>query len=126
MILIGGKEVKMLFNHVGNITEADNWPRILVKISNGIRGQTNQATMRFKLMQRMPQDKEYFAEWYAHIRDQVRRCTWTGYNVDAATRDVILLQMRQQTPAEDTVRRPQLCRHNKIRFRTGARKKEGR
>ena len=51
MIFIGSAEVKMLFDHVGNVTETDNWPRILEKILNGIRGQTNQAMARFKLMQ---------------------------------------------------------------------------
>ena len=28
MILIGGAEVKMLFDHVGNVTDMDNWPDI--------------------------------------------------------------------------------------------------
>ena len=35
MILIGGMEVKT-FNHIGNITETDTWPRTLEKISNRI------------------------------------------------------------------------------------------
>ena len=72
MILIGSTEVKTLFNHIGNITEADTWPRIL-EISNGIRRQMNQVTGRFKLMQRMPLNEEYFMEWYPHIRDQARQ-----------------------------------------------------
>ena len=62
MILIGSTEVKTLFDHVGNVTETHTWPRILEKISNGIRGQTNQVTARFKQMQRLPQNDEYFIE----------------------------------------------------------------
>ena len=92
--MIGSTEVKMLFDHVRNVTEIDNWSRILEKISNGIRGQMNQAMVRFNIMQRMPQNEELFMEWYLHIRDQVRQCTWTGYNADAAAKDTILLQTR--------------------------------
>ena len=39
---------------VSKVTETDNWPRILEKITEGIRKQTNQATVKFKLMQKMP------------------------------------------------------------------------
>ena len=50
LILIGGLEVKALLDHVGNVTETDSWSEMLVKIADGIRGQKNQATARFKLM----------------------------------------------------------------------------
>ena len=72
MILIGSTEVKMLFNHARKVTETDTWNEVFEKISRGIRGQTNQATARFKLMQRMPQNEECFVEWYPHIRDQAK------------------------------------------------------
>ena len=72
VLLMGGTEIKTLCNHVGNATETDNWPKRLEKISNGIRGQMNQAMARFELMQKLPQNKEYFAEWYPQIREQAR------------------------------------------------------
>ena len=78
MILIGGTEVKTLFNHVRKVTETETWNEALEKISRGIRGQTSQAMARFKLMQRMPQNKECFMEWYPHVRDQAEQCTWAG------------------------------------------------
>ena len=72
MISIGGTEVKTLFDHIGNVTETDPWLEILEKVVNGIRGQTNQVTARFKLMQRLPHNDELFSEWYPKIREQAR------------------------------------------------------
>ena len=37
MILIGGVEVKLLFDHVRNVTDTDNWLEILEKVADGIR-----------------------------------------------------------------------------------------
>merc|ERR1712059_62637 len=66
------------------------------KISRGIRGQTNQASARFKLMQKLPQGDSSFSEWYPNVRDQAGQCTWEGYNADGAARDAILLQTRDK------------------------------
>ena len=62
----------------------------------GIRGQTNQASARFKLMQKLPQGNSSFSEWYPNMRDQAGQCMWEGYNVDGAARDAILLQTRDK------------------------------
>ena len=77
LMLVGGTEVKTLFNHIGKVTITDSWDEALNKISRGIRGQTNQPAARFKLMQRMLQNDECFAEWYPYIRDQAEQCIWT-------------------------------------------------
>ena len=45
-------------------------------------------------MQRMSQNKECFAQWYPHVRDQAKQCIWAGYDMDRATRDTILLQTK--------------------------------
>ena len=94
--LIGGPEVKTLYTHVGKITATDGWDETTTKISRGIRGQTNQASARFKLMQRLPQNEDSFLEWYPSVRDQAGWCTWEGYNADAAARDAILLQTKHK------------------------------
>ena len=85
--LVGGDEVRVLFDHVGQITETDNWENALDKISQGIRKQTNQAAARYKLMRRMPQGEACFAEWYPSVKDQAERCLWDGYNAEMAARD---------------------------------------
>ena len=92
--LIGGPEVKTLYTHVGKITDTDSWEETTGKISRGIRGQTNQASARFKLMQKLPQGDSSFSEWFPNVRDQAGRCTWEGYNADGAARATILLQTR--------------------------------
>ena len=67
--LVGGPEVKTLYTHVGKVIATDSWEETTTKISRGIKGQTNQASARFKLMQRLPQNEDSFSEWYPSIRD---------------------------------------------------------
>ena len=107
--LVGGPEVKTLYTHVGKVIVTDSWDETVGKISRGIKGQTNQAAARFKLMQRLPQNDDSFTEWYPNIRDQARCCIWDGYDADAAARDAILLQTRdkqlqQKILSEDTIK----------------------
>jgi len=94
--LIGGPEVKTLYTHVGKIMDTDSWEETTGKISRGLRGQTNQASARFKLMQKLPQGDSSFSEWFPKMRDQAGQCTWEGYNVDGAARDAILLQTKDK------------------------------
>ena len=94
--LEGGSEVKMLYTHMGKVTAADSWEETTAKIMRGIKGQMNQVSARFKLMQRLPQNEDSFSEWYPNVRDQVGQCIWDGYDVDTAARDAILLQTRDK------------------------------
>ena len=87
--LIGGDEMKRLFDHVGEVTNADIFEQAIKKVSDGIKKQTNQTTARFKLFQQMPQAGNCFAEWYTKIKEQADRCVWTGYDSKAAARDAI-------------------------------------
>ena len=41
IMLVGGSEVKTLFNHVRKVIATDSWNKALDKISRGIRSQTN-------------------------------------------------------------------------------------
>ena len=66
--------------------------RTLDKVSAGIKKQTNQAAARFKLMQKMPQAGQCFADWYPRVKEQAERCDWTGYDDKRAARDAILYQ----------------------------------
>merc|ERR1712059_53815 len=61
--LIGGPEVKTLYTHVGKITDTDSWEETMGKVLRGIRGQTNQASARLKLMQKLPQGDSSFPTW---------------------------------------------------------------
>ena len=104
--LVGGDEVRTLFDHVGMVGPEDTWDEALQKITNGIKQQTNQAAARFKLMQRMPQGESCFAEWYPRVKEQAERCSWQNYDSNMAARDAILLQtqdkkLQQKILAED-------------------------
>ena len=53
--LVGGDQVRTLFDHTGMVEDKDSWKEALNKVSEGIKLQTNQAAARFKLMQKIPQ-----------------------------------------------------------------------
>ena len=72
--LVGGDQIRTLFDHVGTVLDTDSWLESLAKVTAGIKGQTNQAAARFKLMQKMPQNGQCFAEWYPKVIDQAERC----------------------------------------------------
>ena len=104
--LVGGDQVRTLFDHTGMVEDKDSWKEALEKVTQGIKLQTNQAAARFKLMQKMPQSDSCFAEWYPRVKEQAERCTWLGYNGSMAARDAILLQtqdkkLQQKILAED-------------------------
>ena len=96
LLLVGGEEVRTLFDHVGRVQDADSWKETLEKVSQGIRQQTNQAAARFKLMQKMPQSDSCFAEWYPLVKEQAERCTFTSYTKDPAWWDALLFQTTDQ------------------------------
>ena len=85
--LVGGDQVRTLFDHVGIVTVTDNLEKSLGKVTAGIKKQTNQAAAKFKLIQKMPQSDSCFAEWYPLVKEQAERCNWVGYN-DPAQREV--------------------------------------
>ena len=104
--LVGGEQVRTLFDHVGMVEDKHSWTEALEKVSKGIQKQTNQAAARFKLMQKMPQSDSCFAEWYPRVKEQADRCIWAGYDGSKAARDAILLQtqdkkLQQKILAED-------------------------
>lgn len=109
--LVGGDEVRTLFDHVRFIEGTDSWDETLMKISKGIKQQTNQAAARYKLMRKMPQGELCFAEWYPRVKEQAERCTWLGYDADTAARDAILYT-RQEVTTEDYGRRLIICQHS--------------
>ena len=104
--LVGGEQVRTLFDHVGMVEDKHSWTEALEKVSKWIQKQTNQAAARFKLMQKMPQSDSCFAEWYPRVKEQADRCIWAGYDGSKAARDAILLQtqdkkLQQKILAED-------------------------
>ena len=106
VVMLGGEEMKKLFEHVGGVNPADSYIKAMDKVEQGIRRLTNQATARFKLFQEMPQDGRGFREWSQLVVEQANRCDWANYDKSMAARDAILFQMedkklRRKVIAED-------------------------
>ena len=90
--LVGGKDMCVLYEHVGVVVDEDTFDAAITKIEAGIKGQTNQATARFNVFTKMPQGGLTFGEWYPKVKDQAERCIWTNYDAKQAARDAILFQ----------------------------------
>jgi hypothetical protein len=71
--LMGGEEMKMLFEHVGKVVEGDTFDGALEKIEAGVKRQTNQSVARFQLMQQSPQSGRHFADWFPRVREQAEK-----------------------------------------------------
>ena len=71
--LIGGEEMKSLFDHVGGVSDADTFEQAVNKVSEGIQKQTNQATAWFKLFQQMPQGGHCFACYHTNVGSLVTK-----------------------------------------------------
>ena len=104
--LIGGREMELLLDHVGAVLETDTLDQAFSKVETGIKTQSNQAVARHKLMQTLSQGEKTFASWYPLIKEQAKRCDFTNYDVDAATRDAILfktsnIKLKQKILAEN-------------------------
>ena len=56
--MVGQKDLKMLWNHVGGVADGDSFEEALKKIEEGITGQTNQAISRHKLFTKMEQGEK--------------------------------------------------------------------
>ena len=85
--LVGGKDMSVLYEHVGVVEAGDTFEAAVRKIEEGIKSQTNQATAMFKLFTKMPQGGLSFAEWYPKVRDLAERCVWENYDAKQAARD---------------------------------------
>ena len=69
LLLVGGEEVRILFDHVGRVQDTDSWQESLTKVSQGIKKQTKQEVAKFKWMQKMPPEDARVAK----LEEQVRR-----------------------------------------------------
>ena len=69
VVMLGGEEMKKLFEHVGGVNAADSYTKAMDKVEQGIKRLTNQATARFKLFQEMPQDGRGFSWWWSRPTD---------------------------------------------------------
>ena len=53
--LVGGKEITVLFEHMGGVEDTDTYDKDVKKVEAGIMAQTNQATARFNFWRMVPQ-----------------------------------------------------------------------
>ena len=62
-MLVRGKEITVLFKHVGGVEEKDTYGNAINKVEEGINAQKNQVTARFKLYTKLPQGDLTFGKW---------------------------------------------------------------
>ena len=103
---VGGPDMIWLWDYMGKVLEGDTYQQAIDKVRVAITGQTNQAVMKYKLFQGMPQEDQAFSSWWSKVKEQADKCDFTGYNQKEAARDAILFQtsntkLRKRILAED-------------------------
>ena len=92
MLLKGGKDMKILYDHVGKVLENDSFDATVTKITDGLSSRTNQVVQRNALLTGFPQGSKSFERWQQEITDAAKLISYTGYNWEQAAVDAILLQ----------------------------------
>ena len=68
-LLKGGKDMHSLFDHVGNVLEADTFDQAIEKIRNQLKERTNKVVWRNMLLSNFPQGSKSFEKWSREISE---------------------------------------------------------
>ena len=106
MLLKGGKDMKNLYEFVGNVLTTDTFDQAVTKITTALAARTNKVVQRNMLLTGFPQGSKSFERWSQEISESAKTITYTGYNWEQAAVDAILLQtsntkLRERALQED-------------------------
>ena len=126
-LLAGGHEIKSLFEVVaGQVVTGAHQVTFDVAVEaarTALRGRLNQTAQVYSL-NKMAQGSQSFGSWYTKVMEAAKRIDWANYDLNAATRDVIVLncesdKLRQKAIAEnldyEAVVRTGLAMENSLR-----------
>ena len=91
-LLKGGKDMKVLFEHVGEVIATDTFDQAVQKIKDKLTARTNKTVQRNMLLCNNPQGGKSFEKWSQQIADAAKLISYAGYDWKTATVDAILLQ----------------------------------
>jgi len=92
MLLKGGKDMKSLFVHVGDIQTTDTFDVAVTKITTGLSSRTNKVVQRNILLSNFPQGSKSFERWSQDVTNAAKLIDYAHYDWKQATVDAIILQ----------------------------------
>jgi len=87
-----GDDMRDLFQHVGNVTNDDNFDQAIVKITNGLKTRTNSVVQRNLLLANFPQGTKSFDRWSKEVTNAAKLIDFANYDWKQAAVDAIVLQ----------------------------------
>ena len=91
-LLKGGKDMRTLFEHVGEVVTEDTFAAAVRKIEDKLKGRTNKTVQRNMLLCNNPQGSTSFEKWSQRLAEAAKLIDYDGYNWKAAVVDAVLLQ----------------------------------
>ena len=92
ILLKGGKDMRILFEHVGMVLDADDFQQSVDKITNKLKERTNQVVQRNMLLSNHQQGTKSFEKWSREVSDSAKLIDYTGYDWKQAAVDAMILQ----------------------------------
>jgi len=92
LLFRGGDDMRDLFQHVGNVTNDDNFDQAIVKITNGLKTRTNSVVQRNLLLANFPQGTKSFDRWSKEVTNAAKLIDFANYDWKQAAVDAIVLQ----------------------------------
>ena len=91
-IIKGGKDMKTLFDHVGEVVDGDTFEEAVTKITEKLKTRTNKTVQRNMLLCNNPQGGKSFEKWSQQLAEAAQLISYDGYNWKSAVVDALLLQ----------------------------------
>ena len=106
-ILKGGKDMRTLFEHVGDVQATDTFEQAIQKIKEKLSGRTNKTVQRNMLLCSNPQGGKSFEKWSRELAEAAQIIDYAAYDWKTAVVDAILLQtsmkkLRERALQEET------------------------
>ena len=92
MLLKGGRDMKRLFCHVGQVLNTDTFDVVVKKIKDALSERTNKVVQRNMLLTNFPQGSKSFERWTQEICEAANLIDYENYDWRQAAVDAILLQ----------------------------------
>ena len=91
-LLKGGKHMHTMFEHVGDVREADTFQEAVEKIQKKLSDRTNKIVQRNMLLSNFPQGDKSFEKWSQQVSEAAKMIDYNNYDWRQAAVDAMILQ----------------------------------
>ena len=112
-LLKGGKDMRVLFNHVANVLTTDTFDGAITKVQTKLKERTNTVVQGNMLLSNHPQGTKSFDKWSQEVSEAAKLIEYANYDWKQAAVDAMILQtsssrLREKALGENTSQREHL------------------